>query len=132
MAMNSSFTLQKLLDMRGQAGNDKPATQAVEWQKGMNLSLHVIGASLTMLAEIIDLRADPQDDMLLRNLLAHAFPGLRLRRGALTINPDENTLVYSYEHDFLALDKARFENLLANFAETTLELRNTAQRLRHR
>ncbi|MCK9702156.1 MULTISPECIES: CesT family type III secretion system chaperone [Pseudomonas] len=130
--MNSSSTLQKLLDRRGQAANGNSATQAVQWQEGMNLTLHVNGDSLTMLAEIIDLRADPQDDILLRKLLAHAFPGLRLRRGALTINPDENTLVYSYEHDFLALDKTRFENLLANFAETTQELRNTAQRLRYR
>ncbi|SDW61955.1 Tir chaperone protein (CesT) family protein [Pseudomonas syringae] len=129
--MTSSLTLQNLLDMRGKAA-EKTATQAVRWQEGTNITLHVSGDSLTMLAEIIDLRSDPKDDMLLRKLLAHAFPGLRLRRGALTINPDENTLVYSYEHDFQALDKARFENLLANFAETTLELRNTAQRLRFR
>ncbi|MFA1030807.1 CesT family type III secretion system chaperone [Pseudomonas syringae] len=128
--MSLSPTLQKLTNILGQTSTAKPATDAIQWQEGMDITLHASGHSLTLLATIIDLRADPKDDILLRKLLTHAFPGLRLRRGALTINPDESTLVFSYEHDFHLLDKARFESLLANFAETAQGLRDTATHLR--
>ncbi|RLM19729.1 type III chaperone ShcV [Brenneria alni] len=96
----------------------------------MNLTLYVNGPTLTFLAEILPLRNGPRDDRLLRKMLSYAFPGLRLRGGALTINPDENSLVFSYEQALTTLTKARFENILANFAETATELSQTAQRLR--
>ncbi|WHU82387.1 CesT family type III secretion system chaperone (plasmid) [Pantoea agglomerans pv. betae] len=128
--MSLSQTLQKLTNKLGQTSIAKTATEAIQWQGGMDITLHASGDSLTLLASIVDLRTDPKDDILLRKLLTHAFPGLRLRRGALTINPDENTLVFSYEHDFHLLDKARFESLLANFAEAAQELRDTAAHFR--
>ncbi|MFI3049420.1 CesT family type III secretion system chaperone [Pseudomonas coronafaciens] len=128
--MSLSPTLQKLTNILGPTKNAKPVIEAIQWQEGMDITLHVSGDSLTLLAKIIELRTDPKDDILLRKLLTHTFPGLRLRRGALTINPDESALVFSYEHDFHLLDKARFESLLANFAETAQELRDTATHFR--
>ncbi|KKF37714.1 type III chaperone ShcV [Erwinia tracheiphila] len=94
------------------------------------MTLYVNGPSLTFLAEITPLEETSQGDKLLRKMMVYAFPGLRLRGGALTINPNEKALVYSYEQLLNTLSKMRFESLLANFSTTAMELRQAVQQLK--
>ncbi|MFC3394198.1 CesT family type III secretion system chaperone [Brenneria rubrifaciens] len=128
MALN--LTSRQLFDELSQSGHGGTGVHAVQSHDGITLTLYVNGSTVTFLAEILPLRNDPEDDKLLRKMLAYAFPGLRLRGGALTINSEENNLVFSYEQNLTMLTKTRFESLLANFAETATELCLAAQRLR--
>ncbi|MCX8955933.1 CesT family type III secretion system chaperone [Erwinia psidii] len=127
--MSNYFASQKLFNDLQHTDSGNVGIHAVDSPDGIPLTLYVNGPSLTFLAEITPLQNTPQDDLLLRKMLAYAFPGLRLRGGALTINPDEKTLVYSYEQVLSTLSKTRFESLLANFSATAMALRQAAQRL---
>lgn len=128
--MTKNFTPRKLFDDLHHNNATNAGVHAVHSPDGIALTLYVNGPSLTFLAEILPLQNTPQDDALLRKILAYAFPGLRLRGGALTINPNEKTLVFSYEQVLSTLSKTRFESLLANFSETAAELRQAAQQLK--
>ncbi|MEW5289213.1 MULTISPECIES: CesT family type III secretion system chaperone [Erwinia] len=128
--MTRFLTSQKLYDDLHHTDTSNTGIHAVNSPDGITLTLYVNGPSLTFLAEIVPLQATPRDDLLLRKMLTYAFPGLRLRGGALTINPDEKTLVYCYEQALNTLSKTQFESLLANFSSTALELRQAAERLK--
>lgn len=128
--MTKFFTPPKLFNDLQHTGAGNVGVHAVETPEGTPLTLYVNGPSLTFLAEIMPLQNTPRDDMLLRNMLSYAFPGLRLRGGALTINPDEKILVYSYEQVLSTLSKTQFESVLANFSETAMGLRQAAERLK--
>nr|WP_298171044.1 CesT family type III secretion system chaperone [uncultured Pseudomonas sp.] len=106
------------------------AVVAVDPDVKITLYLGEQADSLLFLADILSLTPSPRDDLLLRALLTHAFPGYRTRGGALLINEASNNLVFSYEKKLAELAPVTLENLIGNLSETVLYFRRKAAELR--